>query len=86
VLERSSTTGWKRTNCDTFVSLELLVEPSDPGVRPELLEVSTCRHDQFDAIEAQLTDDIQDRLGVRGGAQIVKTPTQTANLGLALRA
>ena len=42
-----------------WIMPELLVEPVNPGVCPELLEVSLRRHDQFDAVEAQLTDDIQ---------------------------
>jgi hypothetical protein len=65
-----------------LVSVELLAEPIDPGLRPELLEVSACRHDQLYAIKAQRTDDIQGRLGVGGGTQIVKAPTQAAHPGL----
>ena len=65
-----------------FVPLELLVEPVDPLIGPEVLEVSARRDDQLDAVEAHFSDDVDGRLGVGGGTQIMETPAQAADFRL----
>jgi hypothetical protein len=63
--------------------LQLLPVAIDSGVRPEILQIPARGDNEFNAVEAQITNDFDGRLRVDTRRKVVETPTQAAHLWFA---